>query len=195
MTKKILLLLTLSTMFIINAQSTKREEGLKFGIKAGVNFSNFNGDIENNAMRNGLHFGLVTEIILSDQFSFQPELLFSAQGYKNETPGAFSKSKFDYIVLPLLVKYYAIDKLSIEAGPQVGFLINAFDRDNEGNTDIEEQNLVDFSMGLGLGYEIKNGIFIQGRYNLGTTNVNGADNADAMKYTNSVFQVSIGCLF
>lgn len=182
-------------LFNANAQSSKREEGIKFGVKAGINASNFAGDLQNNKMRNGLHIGFVSEIIVSDQFSIQPELLYSAQGYKNETPGSFSKSKFDYINLPILVKYYAVDKLSIEAGPQVGFLLNSVNRSNNGNTDINDQSTVDFGIDLGLGYELPSGVFFQGRYNLGITNANNAANADAFKYTNSVFQLSIGVLF
>ena len=196
--RKILLLLTWFSALYSSAQSSKRDEGIKFGIKAGINSSSFNGDVpENISMRNGLHAGIVTEIIISDQFSFQPELLFSAQGLKldNSTNQPSSKQRFNYINLPLLVKYYAYDKLSVEFGPQVGFLINADNRSNEGNQDIKDQNIVDFGMDLGLGYELKNGIFFQGRYNLGITNVNGADNNDAFKYTNSVFQVSVGVFF
>lgn len=193
--KKLLAVIALSTALFANAQSSKREEGIKLGIKAGINMSNFNGDLEDNAMRYGLHIGVVSEIILSDQFSFQPELLYSAQGYKNETPGAFSKDKFDYVNVPLMIKYYAADKFSIEAGPQVGFLVNSIRRNNDGNTDIDDQNVVDFGINAGVGYELKNGIFFQGRYNLGITNVNGGPGADAFKYTNSVFQLSVGVLF
>lgn len=192
--KKFLAVIALSTALFANAQSSKREEGIKIGIKAGINASTFNGDLmDDTTMRNGLHFGLVSEIILSDQFSFQPELLYSAQGFKSDTPS--SKSRYDYINVPLMVKYYAYDKLSVEFGPQVGFLINADNRSNAGNVDIDDQNIVDFGMNLGLGYELKNGIFFQGRYNLGITNVNGADNKDVVKRTNSVFQVSVGVLF
>ncbi len=194
MQKKILLAVVLCTCFLANAQTSKREEGIKFGIKGGINLSNFNGDVEDNAMRYGLHIGMVSEIIISDKFSFQPELLYSAQGFKNETPNNFSKAKFDYVNLPLMIKYYAADKFSVEAGPQVGFLVNAKNRDNSGNTSIDDQNVVDFGINAGVGYELKNGMFFQGRYNLGITNVNGDSNG-AVKYTNSVFQLSIGVLF
>lgn len=196
--KKFLAVIALSTALFANAQSSKREEGIKIGIKAGINASTFNGDnTENSSMRNGLHFGLVSEIILSDQFSFQPELLYSAQGlrYDSTVAAPSSKSRYDYINVPLMVKYYAYEKLSVEFGPQVGFLINADNRSNAGNDKIDDQNIVDFGMNLGLGYELKNGIFFQGRYNLGITNVNGNEFKDTVKYTNSVFQVSVGVLF
>lgn len=195
MGKKFMTAIALIAFFIGSAQSSKREEGIKLGIKGGLNIANFNGDVEDNVMRTSIHLGFVTEFIVSDKWSFQPEIMFSGQGFRSEDPAGFSKQKFDYIIVPLLAKHYIADRLSIEAGPQVGFLVNATNRDNTGNTDIEEQNIVDFGVDLGLGYELKNGVFFQGRYNLGITNVNGADNADTLKYTNSVFQFSVGVLF
>ena len=195
MKKSILLLIAYFTILHLNAQSSKREEGIQFGLKAGLNASNFSGDLKDNKMRNGLHIGLVTEIIISDKFSLQPELLYSAQGYKDETPDAFSKQKFDYLNVPVLVKYYVANNLSIEGGPQVGYLLNAITRDNDGNTSIPEQSKVDFGVDLGLSYELTSGVFFQGRYNLGITNVNAASNASAFTYANSVFQLSVGCFF
>ena len=195
MKKSISTFIILFTFLHANAQTSKREEGIKFGIKGGINASNFMGDVEDNAMRYGLHIGLLSEFIINDKVSIQPELLYSAQGFKNETPGAFSKSKFDYILLPVLVKYYVAEKVSIEAGPQVGFLVNSINRDNSGNVDIKDQSVVDFGVNFGLGYELSNGIFVSGRYNLGITNVNNTDSSGAFKYTNSVFQLSVGILF
>ena len=192
MKKTLLLILFICGLTNATSQSSKREEGIKLGIKAGINASNFNGDVEYNTMRNGLHIGILSEVIINDRFSIQPELLFSAQGYTNENPLNSGKSKFDYINLPIIIKYYAVTNLSIEAGPQVGFLINSFNRTNTGNTKIKDQNIVDFGVNVGLGYEISDGIFFQGRYNLGITNINSDS---AIKYTNSVFQLSVGVLF
>lgn len=195
MKKCISIFIILFVILQTQAQTSKREEGIKFGIKGGINASNFMGDVEDNAMRYGLHIGILSEIIINDKISLQPELLYSAQGFKNETPGFYSKSKFDYILLPVLVKYYAAEKLSIEAGPQVGFLVNSINRDNNGNTDIKDQSIVDFGVNLGMSYDLSNGIFVSGRYNLGITNVNNSKTSGAFNYTNSVFQLSVGILF
>lgn len=183
-------LLASSTIY---SQSSKREEGIKLGFKSGLNVSNFmSNDIdEDMAIRTSIHIGFLAEVIISDKASFQPELLYSGQGYVGED----TKKKFNYINVPLLLKYYAADNLSIEAGPQIGFLINSVARGNNGDTDLEDQNILDFGVNLGLGYELPSGIFFQGRYNLGLTNINGADNSDTLKYTNSVFQISVGYMF
>lgn len=177
----------------VNAQVSKREEGIKLGFKSGLNVSNFmSDDIEEDmAIRTSIHIGFLAEVIISDKASFQPELLYSGQGYVGED----TKKKFNYINVPLLLKYYVAENISIEAGPQIGFLISAIERGNDGNTDFEDQNIIDFGVNLGLGYEFPSGIFFQGRYNLGLTNINGSDGADTFKYANSVFQISVGYMF
>jgi hypothetical protein len=195
MGKKLLTALALIAVLSASAQSSKREEGIKLGLKGGLNVANMNGDVENNVIRTSLHLGFISEIIISDKWSFQPELMYSGQGFRSEDPANFSKVKYDYVILPLLAKHYVADRISIEAGPQVGFLVNSFQRDNSGNTDIDDQNIVDFGVDLGATYELRSGVFFSGRYNLGITNVNGAANSDTVKLTNSVFQFSVGVLF
>ena len=187
--KTLILLFVTVTMF---AQSSKREEGIKIGFKGGLNASNFlSSDIEEQSIRTSFHIGFVSEIVISDKASFQPELLFSSQG----NVGPETKQKYNYINVPLLVKYNVINNLSIDAGPQLGFLINSYSRGNNGNTDLTKQNFFDVAVGLGTTYTLKNNVFFQGRYNLGLLNVNAADNADVYKYQNSVLQLSVGYYF
>lgn len=175
------------------SQSSKREEGIQLGFKSGLNVSNFmSDDIEEDmAFRTSIHIGFLAEVIISDKASFQPELLYSGQGYVGED----TKKKFNYINVPLLLKYYVAENISIEAGPQVGFLINSIERGNDGNEDRKDQNIVDFGVNIGLGYEFPSGIFFQGRYNLGLTNINGSNDSDKLSYSNSVFQISVGYMF
>ncbi len=194
--KKILTIAALVATFYSNAQSSKREEGIKLGIKGGLNVANFMGDIEDNAIRTSLHIGMVSEIIVNDNFSVQPELLYSGQGYtyNGDIPG-YRRSKYDYVLLPVLAKYYVAHNVSVEAGPQVGFLLSSKEKTSDTNTKIGDQSPVDFGVDLGVGYELKTGVFFQLRYNLGLTNVNNAPSSGALDYTNSVFQASVGILF
>ncbi|NNL32449.1 MAG: outer membrane beta-barrel protein, partial [Flavobacteriaceae bacterium] len=73
--KKIIYVLSLiiGTVAVTQAQVT-------YGFKAGGNLAKFtdNSDFE---FKFGMHFGGVANIQLSDAFSLQPELLYSAQGY------------------------------------------------------------------------------------------------------------------
>lgn len=190
--KRILFFIIVSSSLTISAQKSKKDEGITFGLKGGLNVSNFAGDINDNTFRTSIHLGVFSEIMISDKFSVQPELLYSGQGFSGSTTPGFSRSKYDYINLPILAKIYIAEKISVEAGPQIGFLVSAKQRTTDDNVKISDQKTVDFGLNLGLAYDLKNGMFFQTRYNLGLSNVNSGSNANAIKYTNSVIQVSVG---
>ena len=190
--KKIYLVCSLLLILSVQAQKTKQDEGIKLGIKGGLNISNFQGDYEDNEIRTSVHVGLFSEIIVSEKFSIQPELLYSGQGFTDKSIGGSGRHKYDYINLPVLGKFYVVNNsLSIEAGPQVGFLVSAKDQFST----IKKQNVVDFGLNLGAGYELKNHVYFQGRYNLGLSNINNSAYSNTFKYRNSVIQFSVGYLF
>ena len=175
-----------------NAQKTKQDEGIKLGIKGGLNISNLMGDVEDVAIRTSIHAGLVAEIIVSDNFSIQPELLYSGQGASATFEGG-GRFKLDYITLPVLAKFPIAKSLSIETGPQVGFLISGKYKDNDSNDKIEDVKTIDFGLNAGLNYELNNGVFFQARYNLGLTDIGVA--GDNNRASNAVIQFSVGKLF
>ena len=193
--KKIVLFLGILFCVQTNAQSSKREEGIVIGIKGGLNMSNFMGDVEDQGMRTSIHLGLLAEIIVSDNFSVQPELLYSGQGstYTGSAPG-FARTKLDYLTLPVLGKFGLTDKLSFEAGPQLGFLVSAKRKTNTSNDKIEGVKTLDFGLNAGLEYELGSGVIFQGRYNLGLTDT-GLTGDSNKRASNSVIQFSIGYLF
>ena len=111
-------------------------QDVKYGIKGGLNISNFTGDTEGFDFKSkaGFNVGGFVEIKLSEKFSIQPELLYSSQGAKLENIGDYVddvfytgdiKFNFSYINVPVMFKYYVAEKFSIEAGPQIGFLVSA----------------------------------------------------------------------
>lgn len=166
----------------VNAQE------IKFGAKGGFNIASITGDNTKGIDAvTSFNFGVVSEIPLSDKFSFQPELMYSGQGYSfNDNTIALS-----YLNIPLMGKYYVTKGLSIEAGPQLGFLLSA---KNE-STDVKDSfNTFDFGLNFGLGYKFKNGLNFGARYNLGLTDINNLDNSSS-KNKNGVFQFSVGYFF
>ncbi len=57
----------------------------KFGVKTGLNFADVSGDqVDGFETVTVFHFGVMAEFIISDKFSFQPELLYSGQGYSED---------------------------------------------------------------------------------------------------------------
>lgn len=153
-----------------------------FGAKAGVNFASLTGDdVEDLESLTSFHLGLIAEFMVSENFAIQPEVLYSAQGAKEGD----LKLNLDYLSIPVMLKYYVSNGLSIEAGPQVGFNVKS---EMEGE-DIEDIK-TDIGAGLGLGYTLAQGLFFQARYNFGFSDIH-----DDIAAKNSVMQLSVGYRF
>lgn len=192
MKKSLIVIFAISITAFTYAQKTKQDEGIKLGIKGGLNVTNLMGDVKDVAIRTSIHAGLVAEIIVSDKFSVQPELLYSGQGATVTSDGG-GRIKLDYITLPVLAKFPIAKSLSLEAGPQVGFLISGKYKTNDSNEKIEGLKTIDFGLDAGLEYELNNGVFFQARYNIGLTDTGLA--GDNNRASNSVIQFSIGKQF
>ena len=179
--KQTLLLAVITVLGFTNANAQK----IKFGAKGGLNFASVSGDnSKDKDVVTSFNFGILSEIPVSGKFSFQPELMYSGQGYSfNNNTIALS-----YLNIPLIGKYYLTKGLSVEAGPQVGFLLAA---KNE-KTDVKNSfNTFDFGVNFGLGYKLDNGLNFGVRYNQGLTDINNVKNYSG-KNKNSVFQFSVG---
>lgn len=212
--KKITLSILAFGAFMLSAQAqeTKSEsKEIRFGVKTGLNLANITNTDEGK-VRASFHIGGVAEFAVNESFSIQPELIYSRQGskatmniYESETiVNVDAVMKLDYINIPVMAKYYIKDGFSIQAGPQVGFVVKA---EAEAETSVmgmtvkasesmkSEVSSVDFGVNFGLGYELPVGVFFDARYNLGITKVN-SESFDSMKnIKNSVFQLSVGYKF
>jgi len=144
--------------------------------------------------KTSFHVGAIAEITISDVFSVQPEILYSAQGAKaDEGDGELS---LDYLNLPIMGKYYVGEGFSIEAGPQVGLLMSAELDDGDNSIDVKDETSgIDFGFNLGLGYKMDSGLNFGARYNLGLSNIWDFEGSDDFKNQNNVIQVSVGYMF
>ena len=183
--------LILAVLFVFAAITNSNAQVVQFGVKGGVNFSNFSGGPDGIDYKNktGFHAGAFAEIKLLPNFSLQPEALFTSQGAEVEGVGDFN---LDYISVPVLAKFYLItDRLSIEAGPQFSFLVDdsaeAFDSAVDGDPDTKS---FDFALAGGLGLKIAGGLSAHARYTIGLTEI--SRDAEAK---NAVFQVGLGYQF
>ncbi len=185
--KKVLVIVAFATLFI--ATKTNAQE-FKFGLKGGINFAKFIGDDVDADMFTGFHLGAVAEYSFNEKVVIQPELLFSTQGAKAD--GANFKVKVNYLNLPIMVKYFVSDGFNLQAGPQIGFLLDSkFEGEDVGIDADEAFKNIDFGVNLGLGYQFDEHIFIEGRYNLGLSDIMKEDG----NAKNSVFQISLGYIF
>lgn len=177
------LLFALMTIATVNSQN--------FGVKAGLNFASISGeDFEDFDAKTGFHFGVVAEIMLSEVFSVQPELLFSTRGASVSEDGDDYSLNLNYITLPLLAKFYPVTGFSIEGGVLPAFNISAKEKYNDESADLEDIKKFDLGAAIGAGYKLPSGLFFQARYNFGLSEI--VENVDAK---NRVMQLSIGYLF
>ena len=174
---------------------TASAQNVNIGIKAGANFYNVNND--NGAesdIKTGLHAGLIGHIHLAPQLALQPEIVYSSQGAKSSVANINRKLNLDYINVPVLLQYMFDNGFRLQAGPQVGFLVNAKSEVNGVKTDVKESlKTVDFGVGAGVGYvHPPSGFGVDARYNLGLSNIN--ENS-TVKSTNRGFQLGVFYLF
>ncbi|PKF75930.1 porin family protein [Chryseobacterium sp. PMSZPI] len=195
--KKIFLGLALVAGTFAFAQKTSTNTAasspVRFGLKAGLNVSNIsNSDTNSKA---GFYGGVFANIPVAQDFSVQPEVLYSGMGAKSKYDSS-DKINLDYIAVPVMFQYNALPNLYLEAGPQFGFLVGAKLKTNSGSLDIKDSTKTfDFGLGLGAGYYFTPNIGVNVRYVAGLTDIakNRVGNSDSSK--NGVFQVGLAYKF
>lgn len=174
---------------LLGINSALQAQSIRFGVKAGANFANQNGDtppaFESKESITSYHAGLVAEVKLLDGFAIQPELLYSTQGatYKNAVEEF--KNELGYISIPVVAKIGLSKSLNLELGPQASFLLSEKD-----NVNLEDAETFEFGVVGGLGLNITKNLFVQARYGLGLTEA--SKDADIK---NSTIQLSAGIMF
>lgn len=187
--KKVLLTAAAVMAFgLMNAQE------VKYGAKAGLNMSNYTGDVENTDMKIGFQVGGFAEIKISDKFAVQPELLFTNLGAKGDFSGITVTENLNYIAIPVMAKYFVAEKFSIEAGPQIGFLMSAkMDAGGESVDTKEFYNSTDLGLNVGFGYDFTENISLGLRYTAGISNI--AKDSGDFKQGNSNIALAVGYKF
>lgn len=199
------IILTVAAVFALsfaNAQETK------FGAKVALNIASLTGDVEDASSLVGFQIGGFVEFKISDKFAIQPELMYSAQGVKQSYSEAGysydSDYKLSYLNVPVMAKFYATPKFSLEFGPQIGFLLSAkadYTGTGGGVTISESEDIkdnlesVDFGLNFGAGYDFTENLTAGLRYNLGLSNVAKTEDGDDEEIKNSVFSISVGYKF
>ncbi|WP_027125177.1 porin family protein [Gelidibacter mesophilus] len=199
--KNLILATTVALLSATTIYAQSDDTGPQFGVKGGVNLSNVTGDdVNDSELLTSFHLGVFMELPISERFSFQPEVLYSGQGFAgldNEV-----EYQLDYIQVPLLAKVYLVKGLYAEAGPQFGFKVKEeidykLGADG-GEIEIDDSYIKNFNtdLALGAGYKFDNGLSVSARYNLGLTKIFKDDtlleNIDAK---NSVWQFGVGYSF
>jgi hypothetical protein len=168
---------------VASAQHGNSPSGhVNLGIKGGINLYNIYND--NNTkydLLTGYHLGLLAHIHFNRQWAFQPELVYSRQGAKIGN----ANYNLDYVNVPFLIQYMFDNGFRLQAGPQLGFLVSADNKDN--------LNPIDVGLCLGISYVVPStGFGIDARYNIGLSNIKIDE---AVNSTNRGFQFGFFYIF
>ena len=161
-------------------------QGVGFGLKGGVNFANQSITNITTESITGFHGGGYFVLAFSESWAIQPEVLVSSQGAK--LPEFNETNKFNYMSIPVLLRWKPVSFLSIEAGPQFSFLLNA--EDNSGNSLKDDIKKSDFGMAAGITLHAPIGLNGGVRYVYGFTNINNIENDHEVK--NKMIQLFVG---
>jgi hypothetical protein len=189
---------------------------------------------DNTTAKAGLNAGFYSIIPITDRFAIQPEILYSQQGVNFVEPEAYvdytyvdgffgpdfvisevgtygdveAQENLHYLNVPVLANIYLAPGLSLQLGPQFGFLLNGtarFDANNENLAGIitdyddhieitDDLSPVSLAASAGIQADLTSDLLLGLRYTFGLTDV--ADtSADDISISNQVGQFYVGYTF
>lgn len=214
MNKK-LVLAGIVSIFLSFSVSAQKSDNSEFGIKGGVNLSNFYSDeVDDQNMRISYQAGMYFKAALNHFLAIQPEVLYSKKGSTTKYDNIISGNseftqKLDYVELPVMGVLNLTEEINVHAGPYFSYLINAEVENKSENNDfnfVEELNeedfeRLDYGVAAGVGFEFET-LRFGVRYNYGLTEVgksqdftlNGSEmQSDQFKdMRNSTFSLYLG---
>lgn len=164
----------------------------EYGLKTGLNVSKFSGTLIGAEYKQkiGFYAGGYANFGISEKFKVQPEILFALQGSNfvienmeirddpNDIPkvGDFkTKTTETTISIPIVAQYFVADGFYLEAGPQIGLILNRKEVIIESPTDDPNFNgpadfnndTFDLGLAVGAGYELSDKLTLNFRYFFG----------------------------
>ncbi|MFA0963496.1 porin family protein [Roseivirga sp. BDSF3-8] len=142
---------------------------VKPGIKVALNYSSIESeyfqDTDNGV---GYSIGGFLDVPVSNAFHLEPTLLYSVKRDKAMQEGITNKIRFNYLDLPLLMRFYVADGFNLFIGPQMSVNLDGkMIAESEGiqvKSDLPDVEEVLFGINLGMGYKLASGLNLQVGY-------------------------------
>jgi hypothetical protein len=190
MTKILNVLTAFTILSLLTFISSDVQAQINGGIKGGLNVSNMYVDeVDDENARFGFNLGFYGQVLSSDVFALQPELLFSTKGSKIEYGGNLFdqtiKYNLSYLDIPILAVFKLGESAEIHIGPYVGYLLGASitHEGDLGNAvdEIDRDHLKPFDYGLAGGFGLNFGnVQVGARYNYGLAKLADSDEAEVL---------------
>lgn len=191
-----LFLLAIVAMTTVCAKAQQPANTLTIQPKIGLNASSFLDD-DDADFRVGVVGGAELTYQLSRKFALSAGVLYSQQGAKGDFQRYEGTAKLDYFNFPVLANIYVARGLAVKFGIQFGAMVNDKIKVSSGGQSVEmsledagmDMNSFDFSIPMGVSYEVNRFIF-DARVNIGATKI-----AKGYDSSNLVFQLTAGYKF
>lgn len=200
----------LTILFFLILNINTAQEKAAFGLKAGLNYSNFIDNYDDDTPANykgkaGFLAGGFVNFGLTEKIFIRPEVLFSQQGSKYEiNPDGINvhdpsdpfyladdisgKIKESLILIPVMAGIFLMDNLDVEVGPQLAWVVNRDVTYKNNPYEIffirnDDSGDFEFGVNAGLGYHFGAHYRIGLRYTYGIT--------ERQNLHSSVFQLGL----
>lgn len=165
---KKILLIAIGLLAISSLTQAQNRLGLKFGIKAGINYSQYHGeDSDIFFSKPGFNFGGYARYLFSDDFNLQLEAIYNSKGAAVDLDIADRvievKELIHYIEFPVLLKFYpamfrsGVINFAVEAGGYIAMKTNTSLESDDGLTEqelpLEDINSIDAGFIVGGSFE------------------------------------------
>ena len=164
------------------------------GMLIGISSSQVGGDNLAGFNKAGLLVGAFANTSISELLSFQMEMTFIQKGSNNPKMNDVEHPNYrkeditsSYIEVPLILQYHQSNKLKIEGGVQLAYLINGYYNDLNGKIPIYTVNpfiQYDFGVLLGINYKYSKNISFNSRVSNSILPL-GAEDYDSINAYNS----------
>jgi len=164
------------------------------GVILGISTSQVGGDNLAGFNKAGLLAGAFANIPISELLSFQMEMTYIQKGSNNPKMNDAEHSNYlkedissSYIEVPLLLQYHQSNKIKIEGGVQLAYLINGYYNDLNGEIPIYSVDPFieyDFGLLLGIDYKYSENISLNSRLSSSILPI-GAEDYDGVNSYNS----------
>ena len=157
------------------------------GVKGGLNVSNlYIDDLDDENARYGFNIGVFGQVLASETFAIQPELMFSTKGTRAVYGGLIDqevKYNLNYLDLPVLAVFKLGESAEIHVGPYASYLLGAnisYEGDvANGDDEIDKDHLKSFDYGLAGGFGLNFGaVQVGARYNFGLAKIADSNAAE-----------------
>jgi hypothetical protein len=192
---KTLIYASLVLTFMAFTSSKAQENGPKFGIKGGVNFSNlYTDNVDDNNVLTGFSVGLFAKLPITGSIAIQPEIYYTTKGaeviYNNAFVDGTARFKLNYIEVPVLLVANVTKNFNIQVGPYASYLVsgkttnesNGGTFDFQNNLDANDFNRLDAGIAGGIGIDLES-VSFGARYNYGLTKVGKERDYSGTTYT------------